>query len=55
MVKIQQETGNSEFVDAMVIGTLNSASIDICTQTYTLSADDFEISVGCIPIRIEGF
>jgi subtilisin-like proprotein convertase family protein len=25
-------------------GTLNSASIDICTQTYTLSADDFKIN-----------
>jgi hypothetical protein len=46
MVKIQQETGNSEFVDVdSVIGNLNSASIDICTQTYTLSADDFEIEL----------
>jgi subtilisin-like proprotein convertase family protein len=25
-------------------GTLNAASIDICTQSYTLSADDFKIS-----------
>jgi subtilisin-like proprotein convertase family protein len=25
-------------------GTVNSASIDICTQTYTLSAEDFKIS-----------
>jgi subtilisin-like proprotein convertase family protein len=25
-------------------GTVNSASVDICTQTYTLSAEDFKIS-----------
>jgi hypothetical protein len=49
MVKIQQETEIQNSWMLMVIGTLNSASIDICTQTYTLSADDFEISVVMYP------